>query len=79
MIVSVPFDMRKEFIKDTFSEINKFPNKEPINFCKCYDNLETFHLFLQSNYFINPTVWCLVLGVNFMTTILVIISCHMGI
>ena len=42
MIVSVLCDMRKDSIKDTFFEMNKFPKKEPLNFCKPYDNEGTF-------------------------------------
>ena len=42
MIVSVLCDMRKDSIKDTFLEMNKFPKKEPLNFCKPYDNEGTF-------------------------------------
>ena len=36
--VTVPCDMCKEFFKDTFYAMNKFPKKEPINFCRSYDN-----------------------------------------
>ena len=55
MVLSVPFDLRKDSFKDTFSEMNKFPKKEPINFCKCYDNEETTQVrsFHQSDHFIN--------------------------
>ena len=49
MIVSVPCDMPKESIKDTFFEINKFPKKKPTNFCKFYDSEGTFQFLLQSN------------------------------
>ena len=42
MIASVPCDMRKDSIKDTFFEMNKFPKEEPVNFCKPCDNEGTF-------------------------------------
>ena len=42
MIASVPCDMRKDSIKDTFFEMNKFPKDEPVNFCKPYDNAGIF-------------------------------------
>ena len=42
MIVSVPCHMHKDSIKDTFFEMNKFPEKEPVNFCMPYDNEGTF-------------------------------------
>ena len=51
--------------------------KEPINFCKLYDN-ETTHLPLRSDHFINPTVWHLVFGLNFITSILLMISFQKG-
>ena len=59
MVLSVPFDLRKDSFKDTFSEMNKFPKKEPINFCKCYDNEETTQVrsFHQSDHLI-PRLWC---------------------
>ena len=56
MIVSVLCDMRKECIKDTFFDMNKFLKKESINFCKSYDNEGTFQLLLRSDYAVNPTV-----------------------
>ena len=79
MTVRVPCDICKESIKDTYFEMDKFPMKEPINFCKFYDNERTSQLLLRSDHFIYPTVWYLVFGVNFMTSILVIISYHKGI
>ena len=59
--------------------MNKFPKKEDINFCKIYDNEGTTQLLLRFDHFINRTVWYLVFGVNFVTSILVIISYHKGI
>ena len=56
MIVSVPRDMRKDSFKDTSFEINKFPKKEPTNFCKFYDNEGATQLLLRFDHFINPTV-----------------------
>ena len=56
MVVSVPCDMRKDSCKDTFFKMNKFPKKEPIKFCKIYDNEGTTELLLPSDHFINPTV-----------------------
>ena len=53
--------------------------EEPINICKLYDNEGTTLLSLRSDHFINPTVWHLVFGLNFMTSILVMISFHKGI
>ena len=76
MIVSLSCDIRKESIKDTFFEMNKFPKKEPINFCKFFDSEGTFQLLLRSDDLGNLTIWYLVLGLNFMTSILVIISYH---
>ena len=63
MVVSVPCDMRKDYFKVTFFEMNKFPMKEPVNFCKFYDNEGTTQLLLQSDHFINATVWYLVFGI----------------
>ena len=79
MVVSVPCDIREDSFKENFFEINKFPKKEPINFCKIYDNEGTTQLHLRSDHFINQTVWYLVFVVNFITSILVIISYHKGI
>ena len=56
MLVSVPCDMRKDSIKDTFFEKNEFPKKEPTGFCKTYDNEGTTQMLLRSDRFINPTV-----------------------
>ena len=82
MIVSVPCDMRKECIKDTFFDMNKFPKKESIIFCKSYDNEGTFQLLLWFDYAVNPTVWYLLFGLNFITSILVImvvsVPCDIG-
>ena len=79
MLVSVPCDMRKDSIKDTFFEKNEFPKKEPTDFCKTYDNEGTTQMLLRSDRFINPTVWYVVFGVNFITSILVMISYLKGI
>ena len=68
IVVSVPCDIRKDSFKDSFFEMNKFPMKEPINFCKFYDNEGTTHLLLWSDHFINPTVWYLFFDLNFMTS-----------
>ena len=56
MVVSVLCDMRKDFFKGTFFEMNKLRKKEPVNFCKFYDNEGTPQLLLRSNHFINLTV-----------------------
>ena len=76
MVVSVPRDTHKHSLKDTFLEIKKFRKKEHLSFCKFYNNEGTSQLLLQSDHFINPTVWLLVFGVSFMTRILVMIFCH---
>ena len=52
--------------------------KELINFCKLYDNEGTTKLPLRSDHFISPTVWHLVFGLNFITSILLMISFHKG-
>ena len=78
MIVSVPCDMRKESIKDTFLRWENLQKKNLLNFCKSYDNEETFELLLRYHHFINPTVWYLVFGLNFMASILVMITYHNG-
>ena len=52
--------------------------QKPINFCKLYDNEGTTQLPLRSDHFINPTVWHLALGLNFITSILLMISFHKG-
>ena len=81
MVVSISCDMRKESFKDTFFEMNKpmnEPKNEPINFCKLYDE-GTFQLLLRSDHFINLTVWYLVFSLNFLASILVMISYHYGI
>ena len=78
MIVTVPCDMRKELTKDTFFWTSKFPEKEPIDFCKSCDNDVTFLVVLQSNHFINPNVWFLVFDLHFMTSVLVKITDHKG-
>ena len=61
--MSVPCDMRKDSFKDTFFEMSTYPKKQPINFCKVYDNEGTTQLLLQSNYFISSIVWYLVFDV----------------
>ena len=71
--------MHKKSFKDTFFDMKTFPKKEPINFCKIYDNEGTIQLLFQSNNFINPTVWYLVFGLGFMTSIPVIRTYHKGI
>ena len=53
--------------------------KEPISFFKSYDNEGTFQLLLRSNHLINPTVLYLGFGLNFLTSILVMITYHKGI
>ena len=63
MVVSVPCDMRKDSLINTFFKMNKFPKKEPINFCKFYDNEGNTQLLLQSEHFVNSTcliscLWC---------------------
>ena len=55
-----------------FFEMTKFPKTEPINFCKFYDNEGDTQLLLQSDHFINSTVWYLIFGQNFITSILVL-------
>ena len=79
MVVSVPCDISKDPFKYTFFEMNKFPKKEPLNFCKVYDNEGTTQLLLQSDHFINPTVWYFAFGLNFTSSILVMVYCHKGI
>ena len=74
MVVSVLCDMCKDSIKDAFFEMNKLPKKEPINFCKLYDNEGTTQVLLRSDYFINPTVWYLLFGLNLITSIPVTIT-----
>ena len=74
MVVSIPCDIRKDSFKDSFFEMNKFPMKKPITLCKFYDNKGTTQLLLRFDHFINMTVGYLVFGVNFLTSILVIIS-----
>ena len=56
MLSSVSFDMCKDFFRETFFEMKKFPKKEPIYFCKFYDNEGATELLLRSDHFINPTV-----------------------
>ena len=63
--MNVQFDMRKDSLKNSFFEMNKLPKKEPINFCKFYDNDGIFQFLLRSDHFINPNVWYLVFGLNF--------------
>ena len=79
MVVSVLCDMRKDSFKDNFFEMNKLPKKEPINFCKFYDNEGTTQLLLRSDHFINPTVWYFVFDLNFMTSIPMMITYHKSI
>ena len=38
IVLSVPCYMCKDYFKETFFEMNKFLKKEPIHFCKFYDN-----------------------------------------
>ena len=52
--------------------------KEPINFCKLYNNEGTTDLLLPSNHFINPIIWHFVFGLNFIASILLMISFHKG-
>ena len=56
MLLSISCDMCKDFFKETFFEMNKFPKEEPINCCKFYDNEGATELLLRSDHFINPTV-----------------------
>ena len=58
--------------------MNKFTKKELINFWKFYDNEGTIQLLLWSDHFINPTIIYLIFGVNFITSVLVIISFSQG-
>ena len=51
MVVSVPCDMHKYY--DTSFEINSFPKKKPINFCKFCDSEGATQLFLRSDHFVN--------------------------
>ena len=46
----------QDSFKDTSVEMNKFPKKEAINFCKSYDNEEGTQLLFGSDHFINSTV-----------------------
>ena len=78
MVVSIPCDAHKDSFKDTFLEMNKFTKKELINFWKFYDNEGTIQLLLWSDHFINPTIIYLIFGVNFITSVLVIISFSQG-
>ena len=56
MLLSVSCDMCKDFFKERFFEMNKFPKKEPINFCKFSDNEGATQLLLRSDHSISPTV-----------------------
>ena len=56
MLLSVSFDMCKDFFKETVFEMNSFPMKEPIKFCKFYDNEEATQLLSRSDHFINATI-----------------------
>ena len=78
-VFSVPRVVATNSFMDTFFEMKKFPKKELINFCKSYDNEETFQLLLQPDHLINSTVWYLVFGLNFLTSILVMITYYKGI
>ena len=78
MLLSVSCDMCKDFFKETFFEMNKFPKKEPINFCKFYDNEGATQLPLRSDHFINSTVCYFLFDLNFITSILVMMSFHKG-
>ena len=79
MVASVLCDTRKDSFKDTFFEMSNLSKKEPINFCKFYDNEGTIQLLLQSDHFINHTVSYLVFGLNFMTSIPVMTTYHKSI
>ena len=79
MVVSVLYDMRKDYFKDTFFEMNNFPNEEPINCCKFCDNEKNNQLLLRSDHFINPTIWFFFFGLNFMTSIPVMTTYHKSI
>ena len=79
MVVSALCDMRKDSLKDTFFEMNKLLKKEPIKFCRFYENEETSQLLSRSDHFINPIVWYLVFGLNCVTSIPVIITYHKSI
>ena len=75
MLLNVSCDMCKDFFK-TFFEMNKFPKKEPINFCKFYHNEGATQLQLPSDHFINPTISYFLFDLNF---ILVMMSFHKGV
>ena len=47
--------MCKDFFKEMFFDMNKFPKKEPINFSKFYDDGAATQLLLRSDHFIDPT------------------------
>ena len=75
----VPCVRLLQAFKGTSVEMNKFPKKEATKFCKLYDNEEDTQVLLRSEHFINPTVWHQIFGLNFMASILVMISYHKGI
>ena len=79
MLLSVSCDMCKDFFKETLFEMNRFPKTEPINFCKFHNNEGATQLLLRSEHLINPTAWYLFLGLNFITSILVMMSFHKGV
>ena len=79
MLLSILCDMCKDFFKETFLKMNKFPKEEPMNSCKFYDNVGATQLLLRSDHFINPVVWYLFFGLNFIISILVMMSFHKGV
>ena len=56
MVVRVPCDMRKDSFIDTPFEMNKFPKKEPINFCKFYYSEGATQLLLRVEHLTNLKV-----------------------
>ena len=73
MVVSIPCDMRKDFLILHFFRNEKVSEEKVINFCKFYDSEGSTQLLLRSDHFISPTVGYLVFGLDFMTSIRVMV------
>ena len=73
--MSAKDSFRDSFKEPTF-EMKKFRKKKPMKFLKLYDSEGITQMLLRSQHFINPSVWYLVLGLNFITCILVMMCYH---
>ena len=69
----------RSFSRKLLSKLSNFQKREPVKFSKFYDSKGVTQMLLRSDHFINLNVWLVALGLNLMTSILVLICYHKGI